>query len=569
MISEEEVPLESDLRGLGPRTGVFVCHCGINIGGVVKVPEVVEYCKTLPNVVFATDNLFTCSQDTAVKMGEVIKEQNLTRVVVASCSPRTHEGLFQENCEKAGLNRYLFEMANIRDQNSWVHMHEPDAATEKAKDLVRMAVAKAQFLKPLKPGQLTVNHAALIIGGGLAGITAALSLADQGFESYIVEKEPVLGGNYRKLYYTLEGLDTRKHLKDLLEKVQASKLIHAYAGATIAKLEGFIGNYKTTITTRDGEEQFEHGVVIVATGGYELETMEYLHGQSPQVVTQRELEKLIAEKDDKALQAGSVTMIQCVGSRIPERPYCSRYCCSEAMKNALKLKEMDPAREVTVIYRDIRTFGLKEDYYKKARELNVRFIRYDENRKPEVIQQGDKLSIRVFDPIMNGPMEFKTDLLALSVGTVPNPENVAIGNMLKVPTNQDGFFLEAHVKLRPVDFATDGVFMCGMAHAPKLSEDAIVQANAAVSRACTILTKDFIEAEGKTAFVNKERCSACGLCEENCPFGAIRVNVVEGCAEVNAILCKGCGVCTASCRMNAVDLNGFTNEEELEQIFNI
>jgi len=569
MIAEEEVPLESDLRGLGPRTGVFVCHCGINIGGVVKVPEVVEYCKTLPNVVFATDNLFTCSQDTAVKMGEVIKEQNLTRVVVASCSPRTHEGLFQENCEKAGLNRYLFEMANIRDQNSWVHMHEPDAATEKAKDLVRMAVAKAQFLKPLKPGQLTVNHAALIIGGGLAGITAALSLADQGFESYIVEKEPVLGGNYRKLYYTLEGLDTRKHLKDLLEKVQASKLIHAYAGAAITKIEGFIGNYKTTITTRDGDEQFEHGVVIVATGGYELETTEYLHGQSPQVVTQRELEKLIAEKDDKALQAGSVTMIQCVGSRIPERPYCSRYCCSEAMKNALKLKEMDPAREVTVIYRDIRTFGLKEDYYKKARELNVRFIRYDEERKPEVIQQGDKLSIRVFDPIMNGPVEFKTDLLALSVGTVPNPENVAIGNMLKVPTNQDGFFLEAHVKLRPVDFATDGVFMCGMAHAPKLSEDAIVQANAAVSRAGTILTKDFIEAEGKTAFVNKERCSACGLCEENCPFGAIRVNVVEGCAEVNAILCKGCGVCTASCRMNAVDLNGFTNEEELEQIFNI
>jgi len=569
MITEEELPLESDLRGLGPRTGVFVCHCGINIGGVVNVPEVVEYCKTLPNVVFATDNLFTCSQDTAVKMGEVIKEQNLTRVVVASCSPRTHEGLFQENCEKAGLNRYLFEMANIRDQNSWVHMHEPQEATEKAKDLVRMAIAKAQFLKPLKPGQLTVNHVTLIIGGGLAGITAALSLADQGYESYIVEKEPVLGGNYRKLYYTLEGLDTRKHLKSLLDRVQASKLIHAYTGATIKKIEGFIGNYKTTITTRDGEEQFEHGVVIVATGGYELETKEYLYGQSSQVVTQRELEKLIAEKEDKALKARSVTMIQCVGSRIPERPYCSRYCCSEAMKNALKLKDLDPAREVTIVYRDIRTFGLKEDYYKKARELNVRFIRYDEDRKPEVVQQGDKLSIRVFDPIMNAPVEFKTDLLALSVGTVPNPENEEIGKMLKVPTNQDGFFLEAHVKLRPVDFATDGVFMCGMAHAPKLSEDAIVQANAAVSRACTILTKDFIEAEGKTAYVNKERCAACGLCEQNCPFGAISVNVVEACAEVNTVLCKGCGVCTASCRMNAVDLNGFTNEEELEQIYNI
>jgi heterodisulfide reductase subunit A len=239
------------------------------------------------------------------------------------------------------------------------------------------------------------------------------------------------------------------------------------------------------------------------------------------------------------------------------------------MKNALKIKEMDPEKDVTIIYRDIRTFGLKEDYYKKARELNVKFICYDEDRKPEVTQSGSQVAIRVFDPILNGPVELKADLLALSVGSVPNPENVEIGNRLKVPTNQDGFFLEAHVKLRPVDFATDGVFMCGMAHAPKLSEDAIVQANAAVSRACTILTKDFIEAEGKTAFVNKERCSACGLCEVNCPFGAIRVNVVEGCAEVNAVLCKGCGVCTASCRMNAVDLNGFTNEEELEQIYNI
>jgi len=569
LIKEEDLPLESDLRGLGPRTGVFVCHCGINIGGVVNVPEVVEYCKTLPNVVFATDNLFTCSQDTAVKMGEVIKEQNLTRVVVASCSPRTHEGLFQENCEKAGLNRYLFEMANIRDQDSWVHMHEPAEATEKAKDLVRMAIAKAQFLKPLKPGQLSVNHATLIIGGGLAGITAALSLAEQGYESYIVEKEPVLGGNYRHLYYTLEGLDTRKHLSGLLEKVKASKLIHAYTAATIKKIEGFIGNYKTTIATKDGDEQFEHGVVIVAAGGYELDTKEYLHGQSPQVVTQRELEKLVAEKDDRVAKANSITMIQCVGSRIPERPYCSRYCCSEAMKNALKLKEMDPAKEITIIYRDIRTFGLKEDFYKRARELNVRFIRYDEDRKPEVVQAGDKVSIRIFDPIMNAPVEFKTDLLALSVGTVPNPENAEIGQMLKVPTNQDGFFLEAHVKLRPVDFATDGVFMCGMSHAPKLSEDSIVQANAAVSRACTILTKDFIEAEGKTAFVSKERCAACGLCEENCPFGAISVNIVEACAEVNTVLCKGCGVCTASCRMNAVDLNGYTNEEELEQIYNI
>ncbi|MBU4370572.1 MAG: FAD-dependent oxidoreductase, partial [Proteobacteria bacterium] len=562
----EELPMESDLRGIGPRTGVFVCHCGINIGGVVDVPGVVEYAKTLPNVVFATDNLFTCSQDTAVKMGEVIREHRLSRVVVASCSPRTHEGLFQENCEKAGLNPYLFEMANIRDQNSWVHMHQPVEATEKAKDLVRMAIAKAEFLKPLKPGQLGVNHAVLIIGGGLAGITAALSLADQGFASFILEKDTELGGNYRKLYYTLEGLDTRNHLAGLLDRVAKNPLIRVFTGAEIVKLEGFIGNYKTTVKAKGSEETVEHGVVIVATGAYELETDEYLCGASDRVVTQRELEELIAGKDAKVLGAKSVVMIQCVGSRNDERPYCSRYCCSEAIKNALKLKEADPDREITVIYRDIRTFGLKEDYYKEAREADVRFVRYDEDRKPEVKAEGDKIAVTVFDPVLNETVEIRADLLALSVGTVPNPGNAEIGKMLKVPTNQDGFFLEAHVKLRPVDFATDGVFMCGMSHAPKFSEESITQANAAVSRACTILAKDFIEAEGKTAYVNKERCMACGLCEINCPFSAIAVDEKEAAAVVNTVLCKGCGVCTASCRMNAADLNGFNNEEVLAQI---
>ncbi|MBN1615331.1 MAG: FAD-dependent oxidoreductase, partial [Deltaproteobacteria bacterium] len=430
LTTAEELPPECDIRGIGPRTGVFVCHCGINIGGVVDVPAVVEYAKTLPNVVYAADNLFTCSQDTAVKMGEVIKEQNLTRVVVASCSPRTHEGLFQENCEKAGLNRYLFEMANIRDQNSWVHMNEPEAATDKAKDLVRMAVAKAAYLKPLKPGQLSVNHAAMIVGGGLAGITAALSLADQGFESYIVEKENVLGGNYRKIYSTLEGLDTQKHLSSLIDRVKKSELIHVFTGADIRKIEGFIGNYKTTVATKEGEQSFEHGVVIVATGAYEFETKEYLYGQSERVLTQRELEKLITDKDEKVLKAGSVVMIQCVGSRNSERPYCSRYCCSEAIKNALALKQADPSMDVTIIYRDIRTFGLKEDYYKKAREANVKFVRYDEDRKPEVKNDAGRIAVTVFDPILNEPVKIETDLLVLSVGAVPNPANEEIGKML-------------------------------------------------------------------------------------------------------------------------------------------
>jgi len=569
MISPPEIPEEKDIRGQAVRTGVFVCHCGINIGGVVDVPAVRDYAQTLPTVVYAADNLFTCSQDTAVKMAEVIEQENLTRVVVASCSPRTHEGLFQENCEKAGLNRYLFEMANIRDQDSWVHMHEPEKATEKAKDLLRMAVAKAQYLKPLKPGQLTVNHQALIIGGGLAGITAALSLADQGFASFIVEKEERLGGNYNHLYKTLEGLDTKAHLKGLLEKVYKNPLITVVTSAQIKKIEGFIGNYKTTVEARDGEKVFEHGVVLVAIGAYENKPKEYLYGQNDKVKTQRELEKLIYEKDPKMAAVKNVVMIQCVGSREKERPYCSRYCCSEAIKNALELKAADPSRDITIIYRDIRTFAFKEDYYKKAREANIKFVVYEEDRKPQVVASGDKVEVKVFDPILNEQVTLPADIVALSVGVVPNPESTLIGNMLKVPTNQDGFFLEAHVKLRPVDFQTDGVFMCGMAHSPKFSDESVTQANAAVSRACTILTLDYIEAEGKTAYVNKERCSACGLCEINCPYSAIAVDANEGCAVVNTVLCKGCGVCTASCRMNAVDLNGFNNEEVLSQIYNL
>ncbi len=561
----EELPEETDLRGMGPRIGVFVCHCGINIGGVVRVPEVVEYAKNLPDVVYATDNLFTCSQDTAVSMAEVIKEHNLTRMVVASCSPRTHEPLFQENCEKAGLNRYLFEMANIRDQDSWVHMHEPDAATAKAKDLVRMAVSKARYLTPLKPGQLPVDKRTLIIGGGLAGITAALSLAEQGFASYIIEKNEQLGGNYRELYQTLEGLDTRQHLEQLLREVEKSDLIKVYTGAEIRDIDGFIGNFKTTVATAENMDILEHGVVIVATGARELQTDEYLHGRHPAVITQRELEKRLHENGGQ-VAGRRVVMIQCVGSRTPERPYCSRYCCSEAIKNALHLKKQSPDSEVTILYRDIRTYGLKEDFYKEAREAGIHFVRYQPEKAPEVSPAGEGVKIRVFDLVLNDEIELEADILALSVGTVANPDNEEISKLLKIPVNQDGFFLEAHVKLRPVDFATDGIFFCGMAHSPKFSEETITQANAAVSRATTILTREYIEAEGKTAFVKPELCSACGLCEENCPFGAISVDPEKGHAVVNAVLCKGCGVCSASCRMNAVDLNGFSNEQVMAQI---
>lgn len=568
LTGEVLLPAEKDLRGIGPRVGVFVCHCGINIGGVVDVPAVTEYARDLPHVAFATDNLFTCSQDAAVLMAETIREHNLTRVVVASCSPRTHEGLFQENLEKAGLNPYLFEMANIRDQNSWVHMEEPEAATDKARDLVRMAVAKSAYLTPLKPGQMQVTPAALVIGGGLAGITAALGLAEQGFTTTIVEKEPELGGNYRHLHYTLEGLDTQDHLARLIDRVERNERIAVYTGTTVAEIKGFIGNYQTTVHTADGPRQIDHGVVIVAAGGIRTETDEYLYGQSPRVVTQRELEGAIAASDPQLPELQHVVMIQCVGSRSAERPYCSRYCCSEAIKNALKLKQADPSREVTILYRDVRTYGLKEDYYRKARELGIQFLRYDEERRPVVSDpgNGEALSVRVFDPVLNRPVDLPADAVVLSLGTAPNPDNETIGRMLKVPINHDGFFLEAHVKLRPVDFATDGVFMCGLAHSPKMSGESMTQANATVSRAATILTREFIEAEGKTAYVLKDRCMACGLCEVNCPFSAIEVDLAQAVAVVNTVLCKGCGVCASSCRMNAADLYGFNNEEILAQI---
>ncbi|NTU59644.1 MAG: CoB--CoM heterodisulfide reductase iron-sulfur subunit A family protein, partial [Deltaproteobacteria bacterium] len=315
-----------------------------------------------------------------------------------------------------------------------------------------------------------------------------------------------------------------------------------------------------------GERKYEHGVVIVAAGGYEMKNRDYLRGESKRVMTQRELEHALATNAPGKEMVKSVVMIQCVGSRSAESPYCSRYCCSEAIKNALALKEDDPTREVTILYRDIRTYGLKEDYYRKAREMNVQFIRYDEERRPEVWKKKGRLGVRVFDPVLNQPVELEADIVALSVGVAPNPENEAIGKMLKVPTNQDGFFLEAHVKLRPVDFATDGVFVCGLAHSPKASDEAVAQALAAVSRSSTVLTRPFIEAEGKTAYVVKERCMGCGLCEINCPYSAIAVDAAEGVAVVNQVLCKGCGVCTASCRMNAADLNGFNNEEILAQI---
>jgi len=561
----KEYPPERDVSGEEPRIGVFVCHCGINIGGVVNVPEVVEYVKRLPNVVYAEQNLYTCSEDTQKGIRERIKEHNLNRVVVASCTPRTHEPLFRETVREAGLNIYLFEMANIRDQCSWVHMQEPKEATEKAKDLVRSAVAKARLLKPLPKPMIKVVPAALIIGGGLSGMVASLELAKQGFEVHLVEKEKELGGFARKIHYLLGSEDPQEQLKSIVKEVMENDKIHVYLNSDVSDIKGYIGNFKTTLNNNGENKEIEHGVVVVATGAIEYKPTEYLYGTDEKVLTQHELEEKLVNGD---FNAKMVAMIQCVGSRNHERPNCSRICCGQAVKNALKIKELSPETDIYVLYKDMRTFGFMEDYYREAADKGVIFIRYDDETQPEVTKENGKLRVTAWEPVLKTWIPIEPDLLVLSVATVPNPDNERLAGMLKVPLTKDKFFLEAHMKLRPVDFATDGIFFCGMAHSPKFIDESISQACAAAARAATVLSKTALEMEGSIASVDKELCSGCKICLSMCPYNAIEMeeNNEKPVAKVLEALCKGCGTCGSSCPTKAINMGHFTNEQILAQV---
>ncbi|MFC1712545.1 FAD-dependent oxidoreductase [Candidatus Poribacteria bacterium] len=574
LVQEKEYPEEINVEGDRPRVGVFICHCGINIGGYIDVQSVLEYTETLPYVAYVERNLYTCSQDTQEKMKEKIKEHGLNRIIVASCSPRTHEPLFRETIREAGLNRYLFEMANIRDQCSWVHMFEPEKATAKAKDLVRMAVAKAARLEPLEQYPLSVTKGALIIGGGLAGMISSLSLAAQDIEVHLVERKEELGGNLSHIHSTLDGKDVQAHLRELVNAVDQNELIHVYRDSEVKQIDGYVGNFETTIERHGTEdvatesEPVKHGVVIVATGANEHQPDEYLYGEDPRVITQSQLEERLAEEQEgtPVPPGGTAVIIQCVGSRDDNRPYCSRFCCSQAIKNALKIKEKDPDANVFILYRDMRTYGFKEVYYQKAREAGIIFIRYDLSNKPKVSVEDGKLYVSVMDPVLGEELLLEPDLLALSAAAVPNEDSHNLAQMLRVPLNADGFFMEAHVKLRPVDFATEGIFVCGLCHSPKSMEETIDQACAAVSRAITILSSDVIEAEGQISQVDVTKCSACGMCETVCAYKAIEVEIVDErrgikAAQINEALCKGCGVCAANCRCEAVDVKGFTDEQ--------
>ncbi len=564
LIKEKVYPPEKDVTGEEPRIGVFICHCGINIGAYVNVKDVVEYAKTLPFVVHAEENLYTCSEDTQKKITETIKEKNLNRVVVASCTPRTHEPLFQETLKDAGLNPYLFEMANIREQCSWIHMHNREGATEKAKDLVRMAVAKSVYLFPLKEMYLPVKQSAIVLGGGVAGMTAALDIARAGFDVTIVEKEGELGGKLREIYYDEWG-DPQSFLVSLINKVKTNPKITVLTNSRLTKLEGFVGNYKSTISTPEGERVIEHGVVIVATGASEYKPEEYLYGEK-NVFTQHEIEEKIAKNEIDFSKAKRVVMIQCVGSRDDKHPYCSRICCSNAMKNAKKILEINPEIQLFILNKDIRTYGFRERMYSDVREMGGIFLKYTDETKPTVKKNGKRIIVNAYDDILKDWIEIPTDMLILSTGIIPNDENDEIGKLLKVPLNEDGYFLEAHVKLRPVDFATEGIYLAGTAHSPKSVDESIIQAKAAAARALTIISKEQYKAEPTIAAVNEDLCDGCGVCEPVCEYKAIEIvqdkeKPQEKKAVVNEAMCKGCGACIAACPSGAMEQKGFTSQQ--------
>jgi heterodisulfide reductase subunit A2 len=560
MVTRKEYPPELDIAGETPRIGVFVCHCGINIGGVINVPRVREYARSLKNVVYADENLYTCSQDTQEKIKKAITEQRLNRVIVASCSPRTHEPMFRETIREAGLNRFLFEMANIRDQCSWVHMRQKEEATEKAEDLVRMAVANARLIRSLDQLTVPVVPKGLVIGGGVAGMSASLKLAEQGYEVYLVEKEAELGGNVKNLYHTLEGGDVQAFLKDLITRVTNHPSIRVITNGEVVGFSGSKGNFSTDLRIGPAAEcqQIEHGVTILATGAKELKPDEYHYGEDPKIVTQIELEDKIARHPEEIARANQIVMIQCVGSRDEKRPYCSRTCCATAVKNALKIKQLHPGARIFVLYRDMRTYGLMESYYAKARKEGVLFVRYTPEEKPEVRNSG-KLSVSFTDPGLKDQVRVEPDLLVLSTATVPR-ENQELATLLKVPRTAEGFFLEAHMKLRPVDFATDGIYLAGSAHGPKLIRESISQASAAVARACTILSKDKMLVGGVVAVVDSEKCAACLTCVRVCPYEVPLINS-RGEAEINVSKCKGCGSCAAECPAKAIELMHFRSEQ--------
>ncbi|MDR1110337.1 MAG: FAD-dependent oxidoreductase [Deltaproteobacteria bacterium] len=555
------IPAPVDVTGEPPRVGVFVCRCGINIASVIDVEKVVEFAKTLPFVEYAAVTMFACSQDSQEKIVSLIKEFRLNRIVVSACSPRTHEPLFQETLAAAGLNKYLYEMANIRNHDSWVHANNPAEATRKAMDMTEMAVAKAALLVPLKENVIDVDPTALVIGGGVAGLNAAMSLSSQGFKSVVVEKDDKIGGQANRILSTVKGENVAKYIEGLKAKIADDPNISLALQAEVDSVEGYVGNFETTLSNGD---KVKHGVTIIATGAKEYKPTEYLYGQNPQVVTQLELDELLKANDPKAIDSNTFVFIQCVGSREPGRMYCSKVCCAHTVHAAVELKKLKPEARIFVLYRDIRTYAQKEDLYKEARGLGVIFVRYSIDDKPKVTESGGKLAVQILDPVSGRKLLINPDLVVLAAAIVSGREN-ELAMKYKVPLDEDGWFFEAHQKLRPVDFATDGMFLAGLAHYPKPMDEVIAQAQAAAARAVTVLTQPKMTVGGIVAEINQTKCSGCGVCVSVCPFSAISLDE-KGKSVVNEAMCKGCGNCASSCRSDAPSLRGFTNAGLFAQI---
>jgi heterodisulfide reductase subunit A len=550
------------------RIGVFVCHCGRNIGGYVNVPQVVEYAKTLPDVAHAEHNLYTCSEEGISSIKKKIQENDLNRVIVASCTPRTHETLFRSACQEAGLNKYLFEFVNIRDQCSWVHMNLPTEATEKAKDLVRMGVAKARLLKPLEEIEIDVAPACLVIGSGVAGMTAALNLAHQGFDVHLVEKEAELGGMLRGVNRLFAAnRDASELIEPLIDQVRNHEHITIHLSTEVKDTKGFIGNFDVVLEQGNKESKLRVGTIIVAVGAEEFKPQgQYGYGETAGVLTQLELEGQLKEH---TLKAKNVVMINCVGARVPERPYCGRFCCLTAIKNAVLIKENDPEANVWILHRDLMAYGVEyEEYYRRAMQSGVRFVRYSLETPPEVVANGKLQSVKVYHDLMGKQVELPADMVVLTAPLVPRGENEAISKLLKVPLGSEGFFLEAHLKLRPVEFATDGIYICGSARWPVEVSEAIFQSCASAAKAATPMKTGHVRPEAITSSVNEDLCGGCGICAVLCPYSAMLMESKNGKSVARTVeaLCKGCGTCGAACPSGAITMNHFNDEQILAQI---
>jgi len=567
----EAFPPEKDVRGLDPRIGIFVCDCGNNIGGVIDVDEVVKYARGLPGVVSSERIGYGCGRDALSRIVSEIKAHDLNRVVIGGCSPRSHETLFQDTVRRAGLNKYLLEIANIRDQDTWVHADRPGDALDKAKDLIRMAACSVALTHPLKGHTVPVNKSVLVVGGGVTGMNAALGLADQGLKVFLVEKSNALGGVSTQLRRTLEGEDVRAYMETLIQETLHHDNIQVMTNAMIVDHSGMSGLFKTGLQVgpRWQYRQIEHGVAILATGAVPNRPKQYLLDEHEAVMTQLDLEGVIEDAPERVRGWRRVVMIQCVGSRTKENPNCSRICCQAAVKNALRILELNPEALITVLYRDMRTYGFQEDAFREARSCGVIFERYDVDDTPDVRAQGDEVTVLFKELILQRELELTADCLVLSTGLIADDEvTEELSMIFRLPRTTDGYFLEDHVKLRPVDLPVPGFFVAGTAHSPKTIRESVAQAHAVVARAMTVLAKDTMDLGAAVARVDADRCAACLICVRACPFGVPFINA-EGYSEIDPAKCHGCGVCAAECPAKAIQLMEYEDDQIMAKLYGL